>query len=517
MKSVNVIFLFLFSSFILNSNMALAKDQYVIWLGGMKGVPYAHQNQAAVDRVVLTIEKLRAKGVPMEDIIVHASSGSSTEVVTPVRGITEKGKNLFGRYNYDNKGRLDGYLKKKGIKLSSKNLRDGTFQTVKGTLDEIGPKLSNNSSDKLFFYVTQGKEDGYFASSNLDNTPTPNDGIWANPTWNPKDAHKPDMRLVESVNKDNNIIKNILAKAENNSQLKALLSGISDKGKIKSESEAVALLLSNKELSAYLEDLPNKKNSLNELGMLFKMNPDDRAKHWNQKVADTTEIIKSANLVAPPEEIMADKFQQLIQPVKGQVILINELDRPLVSWSVGPDGSLVKAVFSDVCEYNSPLKSDEVGYKTTEALAEAFDSKKSLGEVVAKTEKLKLDKRGKLGREGNTSIQNFITMLYIKYYQNSKVYLPLETPLDCSNCTDVAGKPAVSPAIEDLEDKISTEQERDVLKVAVAQHLKAFPLKGTDIAHKVIKKMNKEEAKQLENLLSCFDPNWKGDNVIANK
>ena len=129
MRISNILFLFLILVF--NSSWGLAKDQYVIWLGGMKGVTYAHQNQTAVDRVVLMIEKLRAKGVPMEDIIVHASSGSNTEVITPDSSISGMLKKSFTQVNnYKNKGSLKKYLQQKGIILLPNNFQVGTFDIL---------------------------------------------------------------------------------------------------------------------------------------------------------------------------------------------------------------------------------------------------------------------------------------------------------------------------------------------------------------------------------------------------
>jgi len=498
-----------------NSSWVLAKDQYVIWLGGIKGVPYAHQNQTAVDRAVLMIEKLRAKGVSTEDIIVHASSGGHTEVITPDRSISGMFKKSFTQINnYKNKGSLEKYLAKKGIKVPSENLQVGTIESVKKTLRKVSAKMNKSGSDELYLYVTQGKEDGYFGRNELDNKPNPNNGIYAVPAWNLQDALKLDnfKELVVPQIAENGKFKNILKEAETNVQLKKLLLEISNKAKITSAIEADELFLNNHVLRNYASDLPNRLDSINELRTLYTMKPEAREQHWANKVADIIkEKSKNTTIFASPYEIDSLEFQELIMQFRAndkdsKITVYNEIDSPLIDWFLQFDGSLTQPKFSNVCEYNSPLISDKNGHKTTKIFAEnLFVSHGSnFQDAVWNTEKFKRKNNSKWGMEGKTSVHHFIAFLFQKYKNSAGA--------DTTNCISCNQQTEISPAIAKGLASIVNKKERDDLKAGVMRHFKVVPGSEKNYLSRYLSfmdKMTEAEIKQLENLLSCFDPKWK--------
>ena len=497
----------------------MAKDQYVIWLGGMKGaLTYAQQNQTAVDRVVLMIKKLSEKGVPMKDIIVHASSGSNTEVITPDRSISGRiKKSLTQVNNYKNKGSLENYLQQKGIVLPPENFQAGTFERVKETLKVASSKMSKNGSDGLYVYVTQGKEDGHFGRNELDNSPLANNGIYAVSSWNQQDTIKLDnfKALVAPQIAENGKIKNILKDAETNVQLKELLLALSKKEKIISDAEADALFVNNMELGKYYGDLPDRRASLNELRTLFLMKPEAREKYWANKVSAIKASSEATTLFPVREEIGSLQFQELIKQFRdndkdSKITVYNEIDNPLIDWFSRFDGSLTQPKFSNVCEYNSPLISDKSGHKTTKIFAETLftTSSSNFKDAVLNAEKFKRTKYSKYGMEGKTTVHNFIAFLSQKY-NKPEVGSTKKDTASCVSCFQPAN---ISPEITKELTPFIKKKERDDLQAAVLGHFKLFPESEKSYMSSYLSfmdKMTEVEIKQLENLLNCFDPKWK--------
>ena len=514
MKNVNLFFLCLV--FMLSSNVSVARDQYVIWLGGMKGAQDdAHQNKAAVDRVAIMIKSLAEGGVPLEDIVVHVSAGPETVVTQPKRGIggawvgTSFDGVLIKNENHGQLGSLVDYLKKQGIVIPPVNLRKGTFKQVEQSVAQAGVNISKDKTGSLHVYVTAGKEEGYFGRSGLDESPKPNKSIFAMENMD-KSNYNRDYVLPQIER--NQQLESILGQANENEKLRALLRS---PDKIASEDKAREII-SKMGLTALFQALPNNLDALTELRELFKMHPEARRQLMAKKIEDLQAGSKDMGRFKLRKEYGPEDFAKLIQEFR------KNNQNAAVKISTDLDATMIVSNFANVCEYNSPLISDADGNKVTEVFAKALASGGSLKDVVAKTEAFKESSKGrKYGREGSTSIHNFLERLYDdKYFKSSgkgKTVFITEDARNCGDCSQMGGAPL---DVKKQFEPLIYDENRALLMVEVYKYLQLTPEKlknYPDDYLTLISQMTDAELKDLENLLSCFDPDWKKGREIASK